>query len=203
VRSTWGRLLAVMLGAAALGGCATQVTSAEPGAAIDPAKFKVDPCSAYSANALRAVLAAELTRQHWPAMMGTPPQSRISAHVERCVYRFGPKDARANGDQALGVFIYNELNNGAALMAACKQRTLTGAPTVQIGDESCVDDTGHWRFRVRDRYVSVLIEIPPRRVSGVDDLAEPDTASFVASSDPAARAGLGLPIALDLAQRVR
>jgi hypothetical protein len=198
----WGRLLVVMLSAAVIGGCAEPPQPARPGTAIDPKTFKADPCYAYSTGALRSVLAGELARQHWPAMVGTPPQSRISANVTRCTWRYGPKDTKTNGDQSLGVFVYNELNNGAKLMSACKQRPLANAPAVRIGDESCVDDTGQVRLRVRDHYVSVWMEIPPRRLAGERQLTKTDTASFIASSEPAARAGLALPLAQDLAHRL-
>jgi hypothetical protein len=189
----------------ALTGCGSAKTKeAEPGSKIDRETLTWEPCAPYSGKTLAAVMADAMRTAGWPRMKEAPPaQHRVAAHVKRCHYRYVAVKPELDGDQSLNVFIYYELNNGGPLMAACKQRETPDPERPRIGDESCREDSGQWRFRVAEQYVSVLIEVPARIVARGGHLRQVDTVTFVASDEPAALGELGLPVAMDLAARLR
>ncbi len=180
--------LAMAIGAAALLGSLLAGCSGPP---------------AYTTETILSVLTPALRGAGWPAMTPTNRRgrNRVSDNVQRCLYELRPTDQKLSGDQRLNVYIYNEMNNGGRLMSACKTRPLAAAAPVLVGDETCVDDTGQLRFRIRDAYLSVLVETPPRTISGTRPLAVGDTSTFVAPADPAARATLAQAVAEDLARR--
>ncbi|NJC68341.1 hypothetical protein HC031_01190 [Planosporangium thailandense] len=202
MRASWGYRIVAAAGLSLLSACAAAQVPAKPGSPLTSQELRDDPCRAYTAKSMQRVLAGTLKRAGWPQVTGNPPTSRIAANVQRCLYQFSPKDSRRDGDQSLRVYIYNELDNGAKLMAACRTRPLRGAPMSTIGDESCIDDSGELRFRVGDSYVAVLIDVPPRLQSGNRVLNASDTSTFTAPSRPTDLAALALPVARDLAERL-
>jgi hypothetical protein len=201
------RRLAAAIGAAALLGSLLTGCSAPAEQQKGPLTAKAlkdDSCSAYLTQTMLNVLTPALQRQGWPRMSAVSRRgrNRVSANVQRCLYELRPADPKLGGDQKLNVYVYNELDNGGRLMSACQAHPLTTAPAVRIGDETCVDsDTGQVRFRIRDDYLSVLIDTPPRTVSGTVPLKPSDTSTFMASTDPAARAVLAVAVAQDLERR--
>ena len=201
------RRLAAVIGAAALLGSVLAGCSAPAEQQKGPltAKgLKDDSCSAYLTQTMLDVLAPALRRDGWPRMSAVSRRgrNRVSANVQRCLYELRPADQKLGGDQRLNVYVYNELDNGGRLMATCEAHPLTTAPPVRVGDETCVEnDTGQVRFRIRDDYLSVLIETPQRTVSGTVPLAPSATSTFVAPTDPAARAALAVVVAQDLERR--
>ncbi|MER7001492.1 hypothetical protein ABT297_00330 [Dactylosporangium sp. NPDC000555] len=170
---------------------------------LTAAALKKDACSAYTTRTMLSVLTPALRGAGWPAMkpVGQRGASRVSDNVQRCLYRLLPTDHKLSGDQQLNIYIYNEQHNGGRLMSACMTRPLATAAPVRIGDETCVGNTGQLRFRIGEDYVSVLVETPPRTISGTQEVGADDTRTFVAPTDPAARAALAAVVAQDLVQR--
>jgi hypothetical protein len=212
VRGTVLGLAALMAAA----GCGSSAKGADaPGGPIDGRAFDNDPCDAYSYHSLAKVAQPALTDAGWPTVRGPatpiPPDLRLSAHVQRCRYLLTVSQPMKNGDQGMAVFVYNEMSNGRALMDTCKARGkdpagTTPSPAPQpLGDEACLDEDGQWRFRIGDRYVSVLVNIPPRTTGDGEIVTSSSTGTFTA--EPAQKlntqAAVSRAVAEDLARRLR
>lgn len=213
-----GILRAAVLGVAtlaAVAGCGN--TSGGGNSASAPLRgtaFDSDPCGAYSFKTLAAVVQPVLSSAGWPevgpASATTPPDARLSAQVQRCRYPLAMADPDRYGDQAITITVYDEMSNGRALMDTCESRgaTTAGTPspdpaTRPLGDESCLDVDGQWRFRVADRYVSVSVDIPPRTSGTGGVVSSANTSTYVAPDDPRTRADVSRAVAENLALRLR
>ncbi|MEV8510921.1 hypothetical protein [Dactylosporangium sp. NPDC051484] len=170
---------------------------------VTSATLKKSSCSAFTTQTMLSVLKPALHGAGWPAMGPVRPRGldRFSDNVQRCLYELRPADQKLSGDQRLNIYLYNELQNGGRLMSACMTRPLATSAPVRIGDETCVDKTGQLRFRIGQDYVSILVETPPRTISNTREIAPGDTSTFVAPTDPAARAALAVVVAQDLERR--
>lgn len=193
-----------------MAGCVTHLANSDaPNAPITAAEFDSAPCDVYSPRSLVRVIQPVLTAAGWPKVVESRPDVRFSAQVQRCGYSLTVARQNTYGDQGLTVYVYNEMSNGRRLMDACEARRASrppGTPSPSapaLGDEACLDGNGQWRFRVGDRYVSVAVDIPVRRLGDGTTMSPASTGTFVATQDVATKAAVSRAIAENLARRLR